>query len=302
VPRDAGRPGHSRAAAAAQGGAVLSLCWLGAGELGLDAVAGVQALDLLPVTALAGAVAGAAGWDRWLRPAAVAVVGALLLAALGPGLRGLLAPLVREDPLPPGAADAVVVLAGSVSADGRIGPAAADRLLEGARLVRAGAATQLVVSRVHVTHRGDTVTSDADVASLLAAAGLTARVHTLHPVGTTRLEAVRLRELAGDLGWRRVIVVTSPLHTRRACAAVAATGLAVHCRPAPERSIALATLPRPRDRIRAAGGWLYETLGWLAYRARGWVGPRDALAAGHPEPHVAPVPPAPLTHVPESRP
>ncbi len=264
-----GRRWADRAWQAARGASWAVLGWIGAAALGLDSVLGIGGPDLIVPLALGGGLIGWLGAIRWLEWAALGVVGALLLVSFVP-LRGAIGRLVREDPLPAGA-DAVLVLAGSLSADGRIGPQAVDRLIEGIRLVRRGAAPRLVVSRLAIPHGADTVTSDGDVAYLLEAAGLEVELYTLAPVGTTRLEAERLRELAAPRAWRRVVVVTSPLHTRRACAAVERLGFEVACRPSPDRTVALRSLPRPRDRIRAAAGWLYETLAWARYRWRGWV-------------------------------
>jgi uncharacterized SAM-binding protein YcdF (DUF218 family) len=262
---------RERARAALEGGSTLTLAWVALAELNIAAVLGVQGLDaLLPVLAV-GALVGGLGGVRWLRGIGIGAVSLLLVGSLGVGASSLVGRVVREDPLPAGPSDALFVFGGSVSTDGRIGPQAADRLLEGIRLIRQGAAPRLVVSRVTTTLGRDTITSDPDVRYLLETTGLPSDLHVLFPVRSTRLEAERLAELAGREGWRRVVVVTSPLHTRRACAAVARTGLEVVCRPSPERSVAWRTLPRPTDRIEALAGWLYESLGWIEYRLRGWV-------------------------------
>ena len=97
------------------------------------------------------------------------------------------------------------------------------------------------------------------------------RVGVVAPVHSTRDEALRTAALARRAGWRTVAVVTSPLHTRRACATFERVGLAVVCVPSEERSFALRHLRSPGDRLEAFGYWLYETLGWLEYRRRGWV-------------------------------
>lgn len=270
VPGNAtGRSWTNRASVAARGAAWAVLGWMGAAALGLDNILGIGGSDLIAPMALGGAVVGWLGAIRWLERGAIAVVAGLLLVSFAP-MRGTIRGLVREDPLS-GEADAVLVLAGSLSADGRIGPQAVDRLLEGIRLIRQGAARRLVVSRLAIPRGADTVTSDRDVEYLLEAAALEVEHYTLDPVGTTRLEAERLRELAASRAWRRIVVVTSPLHSRRACAAVERMGFEVACRPSPDRTVALGSLPRPRDRIRAAAGWLYESLAWAQYRRRGWV-------------------------------
>jgi uncharacterized SAM-binding protein YcdF (DUF218 family) len=263
--------GRERGRAALEGGVTLALAWVALAELSVGSVLGLAGLDVLLPVLLVGALAGALGAGRWLRQIAVGALGLLVVASLGFGLPRLVAGLVQEDVLPVDPSDAVFVLAGSVSTDARIGPQATDRLLEGIRLVRSGAAPRLVVSRVGTRLGRDSIFSDADASYLLQTAGLQTELHVLFPVGSTRAEAERLAELAARHQWRRVVVVSSPLHTRRACGAVARVGLEVVCRPSPDRSIAWRTLPRPSDRIAALAGWLYESLGWLEYRVRGWV-------------------------------
>ena len=48
-------------------------------------------------------------------------------------------------------------------------------------------------------------------------------------------------------------------------------GIVVTCRASPERTVAVMTQQSPLDRTGAFSQWLYETLGWWKYRARGWV-------------------------------
>jgi uncharacterized SAM-binding protein YcdF (DUF218 family) len=96
-------------------------------------------------------------------------------------------------------------------------------------------------------------------------------VEVAAPVRTTHDEALRTAEIARREGWRTVVVVTTPLHTRRACATFERAGLAVVCVPSEERTFALRHLDAPGDRLAAFGEWLYETLGWIKYRHLGWV-------------------------------
>ena len=98
-----------------------------------------------------------------------------------------------------------------------------------------------------------------------------ARLHLVGPARNTRAEAVAVADLARREGWRHVVVVTSPLHSKRACAAFEGAGLTVACRPSEERKFAVASLPSPGDRIPAFREWLYESVAWVVYRWRGWV-------------------------------
>jgi uncharacterized SAM-binding protein YcdF (DUF218 family) len=136
----------------------------------------------------------------------------LILACL-PFL-GLL--LVAEDPLD--RADAIFVLAGS----------RASRWLEARDLIKEGYAPVVLVSEGRredgedlAIDQGARLQSDGDVArdGLIALGVPASRVVVLVSPGqldNTWDEATRLRDYAVPRGWKKVIVVTSQLHTRRA--------------------------------------------------------------------------------------
>ncbi len=232
------------------------------GIVGLNAIAGVGLL---------GAVLGYLGLTRWIRGLAAVVFATILLVSACPPLGRLEHGLVRSDPLPAQPVDAIVALAGSVTGDGTLGPAATDRVLEAIHLLRDSVSTRLVLSRVRAVVGRDTVTSDTDQRFLLSVAGMSPELHILDPVGSTRLEAVRAAALGRELGWTRVVVVTSPSHSSRACAAFEKVGFEVICHPSADRSAALASQPHAHDRVVAFGLWLYERLAWVEYRLRGWI-------------------------------
>ncbi len=262
----------SRGFGALIGSLVLAGAWLALAELGMDDALRVNSYQVWPALGIVGGLLGWGGRLRW--PVAFAGVGfgALLLIQWLPWPATLSRGLVRADSLPAGPVDAIVVLSASMTDEGVLGPVGATRLLEGVRLLRAGAAPRLVVSRItRLDETPNPVDSDRDQRALLSVAGLTPELHVLGPVGSTHDEALRMAELAAPRGWRRVVVVTSPLHSRRACATFEAAGLEVVCRPSPERGFALGVLGAGGDRSRAFGEWLYESLGWWKYRIRGWV-------------------------------
>ena len=127
---------------------------------------------------------------------------------------------------------------------------------------------------------------------VLASAGYTGDLRILTPVGTTRLEAERTRDMANREGWKRIIVVTSPIHTRRACATFETVGLAVTCRPSPDRTLALDRLvePGPGDEhdVAADGRRLerVERLAQLALQAIAHDGVADLARDGHADTRV----------------
>jgi uncharacterized SAM-binding protein YcdF (DUF218 family) len=144
----------------------------------------------------------------------VAVSAILVLAAGVFGFLGIGRFMAGEDPLD--RADAIFVLAGT----------RAERPLEAADLFRDGYAPRIVVTRApveqavfYVEQRGITVATDFDLTKeILVQLGVPesaliapARIHD-----NTAEEAQTLRELAVQRQWRRVIVVTSKYHLRRA--------------------------------------------------------------------------------------
>jgi uncharacterized SAM-binding protein YcdF (DUF218 family) len=254
-------------ARAIDGALLLAFAWILAGMLGVLRVVGLPELRDVWLAAVAGALLG-----RWRpavpRAAAAAGVVCLLLVAATPVGPALLRGYVRRDVPPaaggadvPAEVDAVAVLSGEVQSDGLLTNRSVDRLLAGIEwpVVRQGA-------------RG--VPSEADQRRLTALGGRDRAVYFVDSVTVTRDEAVRFGALAARMGWRRLLVVTSPSHSRRTCAAFERAGLRIVCAPAPAREYAFAG-PRPLagagERVRAFRDWLYEAVGWRVYRARGWV-------------------------------
>jgi uncharacterized SAM-binding protein YcdF (DUF218 family) len=122
--------------------------------------------------------------------------------------------LAKEDPLEK--ADVIVVLSGT----------SMRRALEGAELLLAGYAPRLVLTRetrdageLEVIKRGIAVPENVEVArDVLVKLGVPREAIIVPPRihDSTAAEAITLRELTSQQGWRRVIVVTSPYHLRRA--------------------------------------------------------------------------------------
>lgn len=267
------RAGATRAAF--RGATLAVLAWAGAAALGLPDLVGLAPPQAFLGAAAAGALAGVLGAERALRAAGAAVALLLVLVTALPLAPVLARGLVRRDrPAADSGAtvDAVAVLSGAVGDDGLVQGQGLDRLLAGLALAQR-TDRPIVVSVIH-PRRARRVSTRADQERLAALAGLATRLFTVDSVGTTHDEAVRMAALARAQGWRRVALVTSPAHTRRACATFERAGLPVVCTPAPARDAAWggpAPLRSSADRLRAAANWMYETLGWALYWARGWV-------------------------------
>lgn len=225
---------------------------------------------------------------RWL--------GATVLLATALGLWAiaqppLVAPLMGElerpwlqstvDQAP--AADAVIVLGGGWRESphefaGFDLTAAADRLMTGIELCQRGRAAALVLGGDPPISAGGSSPDTEQVRRWLERWGL-AKVpfHTLGPVINTRDEAVSARELIQRQKWKRVLLVTSAFHMRRALAVFAKEGVAVHpvaCDFQAERlpAASLSWKPFPdAEAIAVLDLWWHEQVGWLAYRLLGKI-------------------------------
>ena len=133
------------------------------------------------------------------------VIGLALYLARGPILRGVAAAWIVDEP--PEKAQAIVVLGG----DSRAG----DRVRHAVGLYKAGWAPRIVLSGAPIRNYFSETELMAREAREL---GVPAEHLILAPTGATSTleEAVKLRPLLAERGFRNVIVVTSNFHTRRA--------------------------------------------------------------------------------------
>jgi uncharacterized SAM-binding protein YcdF (DUF218 family) len=161
----------------------------------------------------------------------------------------------------------VIVLASGRRADGS---GALTRLLHGVELLAEGRAPRLVVSE-GVASEG---ASDADEArALMDRLGLKRELHLIPAVKNTREEALAVADLYRKQGWKLVLVVTSPAHSRRAAAALEHEGVDVVSSPSREMRFNLQALESWSDRLRAFGTLIHERLGLWVYDRRGWLAP-----------------------------
>jgi uncharacterized SAM-binding protein YcdF (DUF218 family) len=211
-------------------------------------------------------VAAALLWNTRLRQWVAAGAGVLVVlwcvVAFTPLSSWLADGLRRQDPVE--SADAVLVLAAGRRADGS---GALTRLLHGVELLAEGRAPKLVV-----TDAGPTDPSYAEEArSLMARLGLKQELQVLPPAKNTRQEALALADLYRKQSWKRVLVVTSPAHSRRAAAALEHEGVDVISSPSREMRFNFQALESWSDRLRAFGTLIHERLGLWVYDRRGWL-------------------------------
>jgi len=175
------------------------------------------------------------------------------------------APLVRS--VPPGPADAIVVFAGGVGESGRAGGGAQERIAQAVDLFKSGYAPVMILSSgyVYSFKEAEGMRALAVDQSVPASAIVLER-----RAANTYQNVTFVDEILREHGWRRVLLVSSPYHMRRA--------LLVWRKQAPEVTV----LPSPvaqsqfYEHTRGATleqlrGILQEYVAILAYWRRGWI-------------------------------
>ncbi len=237
---------------------------------------GVQQLIRTPDLALylPAAIFGALVGPTRLRPLVWVPAGVVaticIVAAYTPIVSMLARPLIRRDPIPT-RVDAIAVLGMGLTPDGMMREETLDRLLTGLSLAKRGLAPFVLVSRERRSFTGKIVSDSTDLQNVATLAGPSARVIFVDSVVTTRTEAMRMGAIARANHWSMVAVVTSPMHTGRACATFEAVGLRVVCVPAAVRGSGLYPGANAEDRLRAFRSWLYEVFASSSYKSRGWI-------------------------------
>jgi uncharacterized SAM-binding protein YcdF (DUF218 family) len=243
-----------------------------AAELDFAAVLPLRADRAIVVVALTvlGSVMGLVGLGRLLAVVTFACAALWLIVSFTPLTHWMSTDLVRREP--PEKADAIFVLASGLQSDGELSTVAMSRLLGGLELLSEGWAPRLILSEL-----AEPSPRYRDAAcELMDSFGISQEIVTVGPTGSTHDEAVAVGALARDFGFDRVLVVTSPSHSRRASAALEKQGVKVVSVPSVETTFdyeGLATGIDGDDRIRAFGSILHEYAGLLYYRLRGWLPP-----------------------------
>lgn len=179
---------------------------------------------------------------------------------------------VREDQLPDSGVHAIVVLSAGLNPDSTISSEGLDHLITGLDLMRAGRSQLLVTTTLNRRFPTGLVSSEVDQSRIIALFGNGIRWMRVRPVVSTRDEAIASAELLLPRRVRQIVVIASPMHTRRACRAFEAVGFVVTCIPAKSRSPGgRAPGPWPRDRLTVFGEWVYEVVATGVYRMKGFM-------------------------------
>lgn len=166
----------------------------------------------------------------WKRPrlAAIAIFLALLAILLPSNVwvaNGLVRSLESQYlPTAIPTADAIVVLGGGIKP--QIAPRpwidvaeAGDRPIYGAQLYLQGKAPLVILSGGRIEWRGGSLSESADMAKLVEAMGVPARVILQDPTSlTTRENAVNVKKIMQDQGIQKILLVTSAIHMPRSMA------------------------------------------------------------------------------------
>ena len=255
----------------AAAGAILgTLSAVGADVLGVQPLLRIPNLTLYLPAALLGAILGATRLRPllWI-PAGIIALMCVVVAytELAPSLAR---PLIRRDPLP-ARVDAIAVLSAGFTPDGMMSSQSLDRMLTGLSLARRGVAPTLLISRESRTTGGKVESDSADKQNIITLAQSSEQIVFVDSVFSTRTEALRMKAIAQTRRLTAIAVVTSPMHTRRACATFEAVGFKVVCVPADARGSGLYAGSSARERLNVFGSWLYETFASFTYRRRGWI-------------------------------
>lgn len=186
-------------------------------------------------------------------------------------------------------ADAIVLLGGYGAASreevGRLHfNQNADRAAVALELARLGKAKVLVMGGGGFMFEGEPFAEADLLKEILAERKLTsAEIISLGGCKNTRHEADKVGRLAQERGWKRILLVTSATHLRRA-AAVLRTTTGLEVVPVPSAfltSVSIVTVPNldlvPRSHgFGKLDAYLHEQIGWFVYRRRGWISAEEA--------------------------
>ncbi|HEU4747593.1 MAG TPA: YdcF family protein [Gemmatimonadaceae bacterium] len=263
--------GRRRVAADALTGSIIAvLVAVAADSVGIQDLIRIPDIAFYLPAAVVGAVIGPTRLRALLWLAAIPLTLVILAVIYTPLVSRLADPLVRRDQVPAGV-DAIAALSQGMTPAGLMRSGTLDRLLSALTLAKQMRASALLVSVERRKLAGQPVSDSADVRAVVAAHAPPTDVIFVDSVLTTRTEALRMRQVAWPRGWRTIAVVTSPLHTRRACATFEAVGFKVVCVPAVSREHIVPGAATPRDRLRTFRGWIYETFAAATYRSNGWI-------------------------------
>jgi len=156
---------------------------------------------------------------------------------------------------------------------------ATDRIITAAELVRLKKGKALVIGGGEYSSSGQTGLHGQLIAEWLGSwKPFDSPIHVLDYSSNTKDEADHTKVLAQKNGWKKIILVTSAFHMRRAEALFKKTGLEVVSVGSDFEGLSsleadfriYSIVPSPGG-FQALGFYLHEQVGWLYYKLRGWI-------------------------------
>ena len=156
---------------------------------------------------------------------------------------------------------------------------ATDRIITAAELVRLKKGKVLVIGGGKYSSSGQTGLGGQLIAEWLGSwKPFDSPIHVLDYSSNTKDEADHTKALAQKNGWKKIILVTSASHMRRAEALFKKTGLEVVAVGSDFEGLSsLEQDFRIYSTVPGSGGfdklgyYLHEQVGWLYYKLRGWI-------------------------------
>jgi len=251
--------------AAGSGFVLAMLAYGSAVQLGLDSLPFLRFPHVEVWAGIAGALLGLTRVRSALWVVAGVVCALQLAVQKTPLVLPLYRSLVREDP--PARSDAVVVLASGLQLDGELIPVAQARVAHAYELLGRGYAPRMVLTRL----TPPAPSALPAVRRQMEDAGLHFPVEEIGPIVNTHDEALAVSRLVRERGWRRILLVTDPFHSRRAAATFRKAGVELLSSPCRVSGYNHATLQAGHQRLPAFHDWVKEAVGYQVYRWRGWL-------------------------------
>ena len=215
-------------------------------------------------------------WEVRLRRAYRRARGRIVTAVVAVGVAYLLlfeSPLlwIAARPLrmsePPRPADAVVVLAGGVGESGEAGGGYQERVKTAIDLYDAGFTSHLVfVSGYAFAFKEAEIMRDLAVSRGVPESAIVLET----TAATTYEDVVKARVILHRQGWRRILLVSSPYHMRRAMGVWAKQAPAIDVIPTPVTNSQFYTHGRGAS-FEQVRGIVHEYAALVYYRERGWL-------------------------------
>ena len=227
-------------------------------------------------------------WKRKWQVAVIPLVTAVFISVVGSSislwlLGTLEKPYLRDKGASIPHGDAVVLLGGghgpsAYDPNGFDVNEAGDRLLTAQELIRQGRARTLVIGGGGYSADKEFHSDGHLLIKWIAKWKVPPKpIFALSASGNTHDEAVKVRALVDEQHWKKVILVTSAQHMRRAEAVFRKAGVAVipvacdfHAFGAKRGESKFSPFPNPVGFDHLAK-YLHEVIGWRVYQLRGWV-------------------------------